>query len=168
MARGVRQGCPASGFLFAMAFDPIFRWLQDSIIPRDRAAPHYLLPSPCAHADDFAVVASSFRSLVAALSPASVVIDRVVGLNFNHRKCCWVQYGSDSCHVLLDWVSVNCEEANCQVGQERWHNDRKRGLPPSMDSTAGKFIQRARKIHGSSKSFVERLVDSKIFHYRTR
>ena len=25
MARGVRQGCPASGFLFAMAFDPIFR-----------------------------------------------------------------------------------------------------------------------------------------------
>ena len=23
MARGVRQGCPASGFLFAMAFDPI-------------------------------------------------------------------------------------------------------------------------------------------------
>ena len=28
MARGVRQGCPANGFLFAMAFDPIFRWLQ--------------------------------------------------------------------------------------------------------------------------------------------
>ena len=25
MARGVRQGCLASGFLFAMAFDPIFR-----------------------------------------------------------------------------------------------------------------------------------------------
>ena len=30
MARGVRQGCPASGFLFAMAFDPIFRWLQET------------------------------------------------------------------------------------------------------------------------------------------
>ena len=34
MARGARQGCPASGFLFAMAFDPIFRWLQETIIPR--------------------------------------------------------------------------------------------------------------------------------------
>ena len=37
MARGVRQGCPASGFLFAMAFDPIFRWLQDAIIPSNLA-----------------------------------------------------------------------------------------------------------------------------------
>ena len=29
------QGCPASGFLFAMALDPIFRWLQETIIPRN-------------------------------------------------------------------------------------------------------------------------------------
>ena len=35
MARGVRQGCPASGFLFAMAFYPIFRWLQEIIIPKN-------------------------------------------------------------------------------------------------------------------------------------
>ena len=39
MAKGVRQGCPASGFLFAMAFDPIFRWLQEAVIPRN---PHNL------------------------------------------------------------------------------------------------------------------------------
>ena len=30
MGRGVRQGFLASGFLFAMAFDPIIRWLQES------------------------------------------------------------------------------------------------------------------------------------------
>ena len=35
MARGVRQACPASGFLFAMAFDPIFRWLQETLFPRN-------------------------------------------------------------------------------------------------------------------------------------
>ena len=36
-----RQGCSASGFLFAMAFDPIFRWLQDAIIPRNLADLHF-------------------------------------------------------------------------------------------------------------------------------
>ena len=41
-----------------MAFDPIFRWLHDSIIKRN---PDFPQPSPCAHADDFAVAASSFR-----------------------------------------------------------------------------------------------------------
>ena len=41
MARCVRQGCLASGFLFAMAFDPNFRWLRDTIIPRNPAAPDF-------------------------------------------------------------------------------------------------------------------------------
>ena len=39
MAKGVRQGCPASGFLFAMAFDPIFRGCivpSFQLISRDR------------------------------------------------------------------------------------------------------------------------------------
>ena len=44
MARGVRQGCPASAFLFAMAFDPISRWLANTIIPRNPAAPDFLQP----------------------------------------------------------------------------------------------------------------------------
>ena len=68
MARCVRQGCPVSGFLFAMAFDPNFGWLQDTIIPRNPAAPDFLQPVPCAYADDFAVVASSFRLFMTALS----------------------------------------------------------------------------------------------------
>ena len=69
MARGVRQGCPAFGFLFAMACDPIFRWLEDTIIPKKPAAPNFLQPIPCACADDFAVAALSFRLLMTALSP---------------------------------------------------------------------------------------------------
>ena len=93
-----------------MAFDRIFRWLHDAIILRNPADPDFLQPSPCACADDFEVAASSIQSLVAALSPAFVVVDRVAGLNLNHRKCCSVQYGSDSCHELLVWVSTNCGE----------------------------------------------------------
>ena len=51
MARGVRQGCPASGFLFAMAFDPIFRWLQEAVIPRKPHNLDLLQPAQCAYAD---------------------------------------------------------------------------------------------------------------------
>ena len=87
VARGVRQGCPASGFPFAMAFNPIFRWLQDAIIPRNPAGLDFLQPVPCAYADDFAVAASSFRCLMTALAPAFRVVDRMAGLNLNHRKC---------------------------------------------------------------------------------
>ena len=96
MARGVRQGCPASGCLFVMAFDPTL--------------PDFLQPAPCAYADDFAVAALSFRTLMPALSPAFETVDSVAGLNLNHRQCCWVQYGSDSCQDLLDWFSAHCEE----------------------------------------------------------
>ena len=88
MARVFRQGCPASGFLFAIAFDPIFCWLENTIIPRNPPSPDFLQPAPCAEADDFAVAASSFRLLMTALPPAFEVVDESAGLNLNHRKCC--------------------------------------------------------------------------------
>ena len=76
MARGVRQGCPASVFLFAMAFD-------------------FLQLAQCAYADDFAAAAPSFRCLMTALALAFQAVDRKAGLHLNHRKCCLVQYGSE-------------------------------------------------------------------------
>ena len=75
MARGVRQDCPASGFLFAMAFDPIFRWLQESIIPRNVDILEFLEPAQCAYADDLAVASSSFRELMFPMAPAFRSID---------------------------------------------------------------------------------------------
>ena len=109
-ARCVSQGCPASGFLFSLAFDPIFRWFEDTIIPRNPAGLDFLQPVPCACADDFAVADSSFHRLMTALTPAFKVVDQTAGLNLNHRKCCWVQNGSESCQSPLDWVATNCEE----------------------------------------------------------
>ena len=105
MARGVRQGCPASGFLFAMAFDPIFRWLQESIIPRNVGK-----RAQRAYADDLAVASSSFRELMFALAPAFRSVDCIAGLNLNYRKCCWVQYGNEEHDSLSTWISENCEE----------------------------------------------------------
>ena len=45
-----------------------------------------------------------------ALSPTFEVMDCVAGLNLDHRKCCWVQYGNDSCQEVLEWVLTNCQE----------------------------------------------------------
>ena len=87
MARGVRQGCPASGFLFAMAFDPIFRWLHKTIIPRNFDNLDFLQPAQCAYADDLAVASPSFRELMYALAPAFRSVDCIIGLNLNYRKC---------------------------------------------------------------------------------
>ena len=81
MARGARQGCPASDFLFAMAFDPIFRWLQESIIPRNVGNLEFLQPAQCAYADDLAVASSSF-SRIDVCAGASIPF---------HRLHCWPQ-----------------------------------------------------------------------------
>ena len=90
MARRVRQGCPASGFLFAIAFDPIFRWLQESIVPRNVDKLEFLQPAQCAYADDLAVASSSFRELMVALAPAFHSVDYIAGANLNYRICCWI------------------------------------------------------------------------------
>ena len=45
-----------------------------------------------------------------AFSPAPKVVDQIVGLNLNHRKCCWVQYRSESCESRFEWAATNCEE----------------------------------------------------------
>ena len=87
MARGVRQGCPASGFLFAMAFDPIFRWLQETVIPRNPHNLDFLQPAQC-------TLTTSPWLPPTALAPAFHSVDHIAGLNLNYRKCCQVQYGS--------------------------------------------------------------------------
>ena len=96
MARGVRQGCPARGFLFVMAFDPIFRWLLQLGHSKHPALTNFTQPVLCAYADDFANAVFSFRALMPALCSAFKTVDSVAGLNLNHHKCC---------QDLLDWVS---------------------------------------------------------------
>ena len=145
-----------------------FRWLHDSVTPTDTAAPDFLRTAPCAYADDFAVAASSFRSLMTALSPTFEVMDCVAGLNLNHRKCCWVQHDSDSCQELLEWVLKNCPEfremkivkfakyVGTMIGVE--------GYLHRWTAPWEKFFnQRTGKINGTSESLVERLVDFKVY-----
>ena len=104
VARGVRQGCPA------MAFDHIFRWLQEVVIPRNPDNLEFLKPTQCAYADDLAGASHSFRCKMIALAPAFLSVDYIAGLNLNYHKCCWVQYGTEGRENLWTWISENCEE----------------------------------------------------------
>ena len=88
-----------------MAFDPIFRRLQDAIILRNLAGLDFLQLAQCAYADDLAVAASSFRDLRDRVGTRNIA-----GLNLNCRKCCQVQYGSERRESLFHWLSDNCED----------------------------------------------------------
>ena len=115
MARGVRQGCLASGFLFAMAFDPIFRWFQDAIIPRNPAGLDFLQPARRACADDLAVAPPSLWCLMTAVTPACQTVNQIAGFNLNHRKCCWVQYHLGGNNYSFDALQAYCFGINIKL-----------------------------------------------------
>ena len=68
-------------------FDPIFRWLQDSIIPKNPAGLGFLPPVQCAYADDLAVAASSFRDLMTALAPAFRSLNHIDDFRYMQVIC---------------------------------------------------------------------------------
>ena len=167
MARGERQGCPASGFLFATAFNPIFRFLQEVVIPKNPDNLEFLQPTQCAYADDLAVASFSSPESMTALAKAFRSVDYIAGLNLNYRKCCWVQFGTEERESLRTWNSENCEEfremqivrhgknVGTMIGPDgqlhRWSAPRKI------------LIQRVLKINVSTKSLVERPCDIKLY-----
>ena len=109
MARGVRQGCLASGFL-------VLQWLltrssDGSKSQISQGTPTTwssyslrnaltLMTSPLLH---------PLRGLMIALALAFFR-----GLHrwphLNYRKCCWVQCGTEGRDSLRTWISENCDE----------------------------------------------------------
>ena len=148
-----------------MAFDPIFRWLQESVIPRNLDHLEFLQPAQCDYADDLAVASSSFGELMFALAPAFRSGDSIAGLNLNYRKCCWVQYGNEEHESLRTWISENCEEFNeMQIVRHANYVGTMIGPDGYLHRwTPEKIIQRVMKINASTKSLVERLCDFKIY-----
>ena len=123
-------------------FRPLFRWLQDAIIPRNPARLDFLQPVPCAYADDFAVAAPSFRCLMTTLAPVFRNLDQIACLNLNHR-CKMPSMQSSS----APWLG---RKAMLIVG---WH--------------LGKIIQleknrQKKKRKASTQSLVERLCEIQI------
>ena len=81
-----------------------------------------------------------------------------LGLNLNHWKCCSVQYGSESCQSLLDWVATNCQEFREMkvVKYARYV-----GTIIGTEGQAHRWT--APRNNASTKSLVERLCDIKTY-----
>ena len=48
MMRGLRQGCPASGYLFTMVHGPVYRWLMSAAVLPEPHRPWFLQRCACA------------------------------------------------------------------------------------------------------------------------
>ena len=95
------------------------------------------------------------RLLMSTLFCAFIAADSIAGLNLNHRKCFWVQYGSDRCQKLSDVVSTNCGEfREMQIGKYASYVGTMIGLEGHLHRwTAPRenSFKGARKIKGTSK-----------------
>ena len=107
MARGVRQGCLADGFLFAMPSTLSFvgsKTRSFQIIP--------MAWTFCSRLGVRMLTTSLWLLLdsMTALAPAFQTVDQEAGLNLNHRKCCWVQHGSERREYLFNRLAYDCED----------------------------------------------------------
>jgi hypothetical protein len=79
---GVRQGCPLSGSLFALAFHPIIVSLSNSLYRVSMSIGHDIF----AYADDLALVLYEFWRLLPALDQALADVAAGAGLRINWQK----------------------------------------------------------------------------------
>ena len=91
MARGVRQDALPAGFFISPWHSApssggcMMRLCQGTLPPLPLLPPACLQPTPCAHADDFAVAAPSFRTLKLPITPAARIIQLPHGF-IHHRR----------------------------------------------------------------------------------
>ena len=165
MLRGVRQGCPASGYLFTMAFDPVFRWLLSSAIPPEGCRPWFLQRCACAYADDFVLAAASLRESLPIVAGAFAIIDRVTVMSHNYHKCHWIQYANLTSPQLAEMVGTHVPYFQpMQVSDHAKHLGVVigPGAPAHRCAKARhKFNIACAPIRASSQSLVQRLGPSK-------
>lgn len=74
---GVKQGCPLSGILFAIALDPLIRYIMRSVSPRNTMQ---------AYADDILMVVKCLWSEIETIAKCFIDIKKVANLGLNLTK----------------------------------------------------------------------------------
>ena len=146
-----------------MALVPIFRWLQETFVPRNPDNLEFLQFAQHVYAVDVPVASSSFGDFMYALAFAFRSVDQIAGLFTNDRKCSWVQYGNKEYDSLKTWISKNFEElsshADCSTRHICWNLM----VTFIVGLHLKKNGERVMKIDTSTKSLFDRLWDLKIY-----
>ena len=102
MRGGVRQGCPASGVLFALALDPVMRWLANRVCTG--------LGTLQAYADDVGLALINIRHALIYLCPAFRIVEELIGLKLKPGKCHIVVMRAASAEGLEEWIAAYVPE----------------------------------------------------------
>ena len=103
LMRGVRHLCPASGFLFTMPFDPVYRWLMSAVLPHEPHQQGFLERDVLVHTPTI---------LPSQLLPCELA------LSLNHKKYCWIQFGDNAFGMgrhPCPSLSANAGQGPCQI-----------------------------------------------------
>ena len=104
LTRGLRQGCPCSGVLFALALDPIARWMIMSLPPSGSLLSLY--------ADDIAIVIEELDCIIARLlNEFARILALAAGLQISYGKSVFTPLHHDGvgciraplCEIASKW-----------------------------------------------------------------
>jgi endonuclease/exonuclease/phosphatase family metal-dependent hydrolase len=102
---GVRQGCPLSGSLFALAFHPILVCLSDALFKAAMHVGHDIF----GYADDLALVLYDLWLLLPALDHALAVVASAAGLHINWKKVQLIPlWRSPNLAAMRNRISATC------------------------------------------------------------
>lgn len=149
---GVRQGCPASGSIFAMLLDP---WVR--LLSRRLSAPDHVI---AVYADDVAVGARSLRDAARPLAAAAVVLQRATGLRMKGSKCVAIPCREGDTERIADALAATSVFGDSSVAQSARYLGitlGPRGDASQSRDALAKFWERTVDIVQSSWSQSERI-----------
>jgi hypothetical protein len=118
---GVRQGCPLSGTIFVVAFQPWLLWMKSMMLVRNFLRFNLL----CAYADDLAMIMQDFWKGVVDEHLFCSLLRRATGLDLNMKKTCvvplWARADLESARrrltaMLCAWAPIAWDLAYKYLG----------------------------------------------------